>query len=104
MAHEVKYISYRGNQYPVRISFKAIKRFQLETGKDIKDLDKDFAYLETLLWFGLLAGHKAEDKELTLKREEMEDVLDESMNDFNDLLVASFPLPGEGPVDPNKKK
>ena len=99
MANIVKLINYSGSQYPVRISYLAIKKFQMETGKDLSELDEDFSYLETLLWYGLIAGHQAEGKQLTLKREEMELVLDESMDDFNKILMTSFPLPTDNPAE-----
>lgn len=104
MANIVKLINYSGSQYPVRISYLAIKKFQMETGKDLSELDEDFSYLETLLWYGLIAGHQAEGKQLTLKREEMELVLDESMDDFNKILMTSFPLPTDSPAEDIKKK
>jgi hypothetical protein len=66
--------------------------FQHETGKDIQDLDKDISLLEVLLWFGLIAGHMAESKPMILKREEMEFMLDESMTEFNEIIMSFFPL------------
>ncbi|MBP7786102.1 hypothetical protein KA062_02510 [Patescibacteria group bacterium] len=104
MANIVKLINYSGSQYPVRISYFAIKKFQEETGKDLSELEDDFSSLETLLWYGLIAGHKAEGKDLTLKREEMEFILDESMTDFNQILMSAFPLPSDGQLDNDKKK
>ncbi|HPI82198.1 MAG TPA: hypothetical protein PK122_03130 [Candidatus Paceibacterota bacterium] len=104
MANIVQYINYAGSKYPVRISYLAIKKFQEETGKDLAELDEDFSYLETLLWYGLIAGHRAEGKEITIRREDMELVLDESMNEFNQILMTAFPLPGEAKGDTPKKK
>jgi hypothetical protein len=101
MANIVQYITYKGEKWPVRISYYAIKKFQEETKKDISELDKDIAFLEILLWYGLIAGHIAETKPMTLKREEMEFILDESMNEFNEAILSFFPLQTDSE---NKKK
>lgn len=95
MSSIVQNITYKGEKWPIRISYYSIKKFQQETGKNIEEIDNDISLLEVLLWFGLIAGHTAENKPMTLKREEMEFVLDESMNEFNELLMSFFPLPGD---------
>jgi len=100
----VQNITYKGEKWPVRISYYAIKKFQEETGKEISEIDTSISYLETLLWYGLIAGHNAANKELTLKREEMEFILDESMNDFNEIVLLSFPLPSDIKGTDDKKK
>lgn len=104
MANTTEKITYKGEQWPVRISYYAIKQFTKDTGVDIRDIDKDVSYLETLLWFGLIAGCNAESKELTLKREEMEFILDESMNEFNDAIMKFFPTGTGTPTTVDKKK
>jgi hypothetical protein len=101
MANIVQHITYKGEKWPVRISYYAIKKFQEETKKDISEVDKDISLLEVLLWYGLVAGHIAESKPLTLKKEEVEFILDESMNEFNEIIYNSFPLPSD---EQNKKK
>ena len=101
MAKTVKTISYKGEQWPVRISYYAIKKFQEDTKKDISELDSDLTLLETLLWYGFIAGHTAEGKPMTLKRDEMEYVLDESLDEFNTILISFFPTPVK---DDSKKK
>lgn len=100
MANVVKYITFKGEQWPVRISYYAIKKFQEETKKDIAEIDRDISLLEVLLWHGLIAGHMAEARPMILKREDVEFILDESMSEFNDIIAKSFPLPSED----NKKK
>jgi len=99
MANIVQYITYKGEKWPVRISYYCIKKFQEETGKDVQEIDKDISLLEVLLWYGLVAGHTAESKPMTLKRDEMEFVLDESLTEFNEVVMSFFPLatePGTG--------
>lgn len=102
MANIVQYITFKGEKWPVRISYYSIKKFQEETGKSIEELDKDISLLEVLLWYGLIAGHTAEQKPMTLKREDMEFILDESMNEFNSILLSFFPMPTE--TQEGKKK
>jgi len=104
MANMVQHITYKGEKWPIRISYFAIKKFQEETGKEISEIDSNISYLETLLWYGFVAGHNAVNKELILKREEMEFILDESMNEFNEVILSSFPLPGDIKDNENKKK
>ena len=103
MANIVQYISYRDEKWPVRISYYALKKFQEETGKNIEELDKDIALLEVLLWYALIAGHQAEKKPMTLKREDMEFILDESLDEFNLAMVSFFPT-NTGEATTSKKK
>ena len=106
MANTTEDITYKGVKWPVRISYYAIKQFTKDTGVGIADIDKDISYLETLLWFGLIAGCNAVDRELTLKREDMEFILDESMEEFNSLIMRFFPT-NNNPTEvkgENKKK
>jgi len=97
-------LKYGDKSYPVRISYYAIKNFQQETGKNIEDLDEDITHLESLLFYSLVAGHKAEGKELELKREEMEFVLDECLQQFNDLILGFFPYAQDSDGNLEKKK
>ena len=92
MANIVQYISYKGEKLPLRISYYAIKMFQQETGKEIEELESDISLLEVLLWHGLVAGHKVENKPLTLKKEDMEFILDESLDEFNSAMMSFFPV------------
>jgi len=99
----VQHISYKGEKWPIRISYYCIKRFQEETKKDISEIDKDLSLLEVLLWYGLVAGHTAEGKTIELKREDMEFILDESMNEFNEILMSFFPLSTDSGESSKKK-
>ena len=84
------YLTYKGESWPVRVSYYALKQYQIETGKGIETLDDDFSNLEILLHYSLVAGCRAENKELSLKREDMEFFLDESLPEFNTILIGSF--------------
>jgi len=96
------YLTYKGTEWPLRVSYYALKQYQLETGKGIETLEEDISNLEILLHYSLVAGCKAEDKECTLKREDMEFMLDETLPDFNKILTGSFPNAIKG--DQGKKK
>ena len=84
------YINYKNEKWPLRVSYYALKQYQIETGKGIETLEDDISNLEILLHYALIAGCKADDKELTLKREDMEFMLDESLTEFNKILTGSF--------------
>jgi hypothetical protein len=99
----VQYITYNGKKYPIRISYYAIKMFQFDTKRDISEIDQDISLLEVLLWYGLIAGAKSANESLELKRDEMEFVLDESMNEFNTIIMEFFPLATDTSIE-NKKK
>lgn len=100
----VEYITYKGQKYPVRISYSALKHIRKELGKEVSELvgTEDVTYMEIMLWYGLVSGHKAEDKELLLDRSEVEFILDESLTEFNNILLSTFP-PAIGIEDDKKK-
>jgi len=87
----MNYLTYKGVEFPIRVSYYALKQFQLETGKGIETIDQEIGNLEILLYYALIAGSKAEDKPMKLKKEDMECMLDECLADFNKILMASFP-------------
>lgn len=81
---------------PVRVSYSALKQYQLETGKEALSeegmLDNMFTgELEILLFHALKRGFKLQGKEFTLKKEEMEDVLDECLFEFIKIIPEFFP-------------
>ena len=83
------YLTYKGVKWPLRVSYYALKKYQLETGKDIDTLQDDIENLEILVHYSIEAGCRAEDKEFTLKREDMELVLDESLSEFTHYFRAA---------------
>jgi len=84
----VKKISYKGREYPIRISYKALKGVVGELGREFRgNADVfDFEGAEALLFHAMKAGCDFAGEELDLKREQMVDVLDESLNEF----IAAF--------------
>ena len=97
------YLEYKGDKWPLRVSYYALKQYQAETGKGIETLDEEISNLEILLHFAIVAGCKAEDKEFTLKREDMEFLLDESLPQFNEILTGSFAAQTKGGAQGKKK-
>lgn len=97
----VKHITYKGKKYPVRLSYRVFKGLKQDNPKsNSKDIMED---LEGMLWYGLVSGHKAEDKEIELKREDMEDVLDECMFEFQQLIPLFFPKAKTGNAVPDQE-
>lgn len=72
----VDYIKYKGESYPVRFAWSTIKAIQ-----SVKDLT-EFELTELALYYGLLSGHNAVNKEMTIPIEEMQFILDESIDEF----------------------
>ena len=95
----VEYIAYKDDKYPIRISYYALKMVKQETGKALDNLEEDITLLEPLLFYSLAAGHKAEGKNFTVNREEIEFMLDECWLDFVELIKNFFPN-----GDPNVEK
>lgn len=92
----VDYITYKGEKYPVRIAWSTLKKIARE------DLDQ-WEQAELALWCGLISGHVAENKELTLKREDVEFILDESLEEYNEIMAKSK-FPGGSETSEDKKK
>jgi hypothetical protein len=91
----VKYLEYKKDKLPVRLSYRALKSLK---GKDLAKLASggdsgtilDDEMFEELLWAGLRSGHSHEEKELKLKKEDMEDVLDECFFEFVQMIPQFF--------------
>lgn len=89
----IKYLTYKGQQYPIRLSYRAFQgmRIDLKT-VDLTKIDSmDPQVLESMLFHGLLAGAKSTEKEMAFTREQMEDFLDECFFDFLELIPEFFP-------------
>jgi hypothetical protein len=89
----VEHIKYKGKEYPIRVSYRVMKHFQKDTGKSLTQIDEseDIEVYEVIAYHSLLAGAKAEDVEMPLKRDDMEDFLDECFNDFVEAMAKFFP-------------
>ncbi len=86
----IKHITYKGEKYPLRIGYKALKGVNADIGRDFEQKEQGFDYegAEVLLYHGLKQGCKFAGKEFKLKKEEMEDVLEESLTEFIQAFTA----------------
>lgn len=92
----VEYITYKGEKYPVRIAWSTLKKIARE------QMD-EWEQAETALWFGLVSGHVADNKELTLTRDDVQFILDESLDEYNEIMRRSKPPVSEKEGDDKKK-
>ncbi len=92
----VEYITYKGEKYPVRIAWSTLKKIARE------DMDQ-WEQAETALWFGLISGHVADNKELNLTREDVQFILDESLDEYNEIMRKSNPPVSDKEGDDKKK-
>ncbi len=91
----IKYITYKKQELPVRISFYALKMVKEETDKSLlsgKEIENDelLEVLEPLLFYGLKAGHEAEDKDFNIEREKVDFILDANLGKFVKMLPEFF--------------
>lgn len=93
----VDYINYKGEKYPVRIAWSTLKKISRE------QMD-EWEQAETALWFGLVSGHIADNRELKLTREEVQFILDESLEEYNQIMINSRPPSSGKPEEEDKKK
>lgn len=102
----IEYLNYKEQQLPFRVSYYALKHYELETGKSISSLTEEPGSMEILLFYALEAGHKAEGKQFTLVREDMEMLLDEVYLQFAEKVKSFFPKADAVTVatDEGKKK
>ena len=99
-------VKYNKKEYPVRISYYALKHLAAEQGKtlaEIGDVIGNTDMYEPLLFYGLQAGAKAEKQELDLKMDDMELVLDECFFEFIDIIERSFPKDRKGAAEKPKQ-
>lgn len=103
---------------PLRVSYYALKMFKVETGKDFMLSKTDSSALEmadfeTLLFYSLEKGHKMmnrsfsftrDGKEIPFTKEIMEDVLDEVLFDFINIIPEFFPKGKNEPQTDVEKK
>lgn len=83
-------ITYKGKKYPIRISYRAMKGANHELGRDYRHQEgnTDYEGMEALCYHAMKEGARKTGSEFDLKREEIEDVLDESLNEFIQSFVA----------------
>lgn len=102
----IKYIEYRKKKYPVRIAYRALMMLEEETGKSFQEMQSKeevpIKIYQTLLYHSLIAGANAQEVKMTLKEEDMIDVLDECFMDFVGMIPAFFPEDKVGNVPKNR--
>ncbi len=86
----IETIEYKGKAYPLRITYSVLKAVKGDIGRDFKDDPENFDYegFESLTYHAIRKGCKAAGKEFDLKRDDIEDVLDEAMSQVIDVLAA----------------
>lgn len=92
------HITYEGKKLPIKISYYALKHainhHREKTGREISMeniMGAGMEIYEPLLYYGLKAGHKKEDKKFSFKMEDMEFMLDDVMMEFIEVVASSFP-------------
>ncbi len=98
----MQYLKYKEDYLPVKISYSALKRtmeyHEKETGNKLNlqnIMTAGLVIYEPLLYYGLVAGHRAEERDLPYKIEDMEIILDDCLMEFIQLVAASFPTENE---------
>lgn len=88
----IKFIEFEKEKHPIRVSYFAMKMFKEDTGKSISDVDgeDDLEMWELILYYSLMAGYRAMKKEMSFKKEDMVDVLDECFTDFIAMVPEFF--------------
>ena len=83
----VEFITYKGEKYPIRISYYVLLMAQKESGVSLEEIDADIETQQIILWYALEAGHRMTNKELTLKREDIIWILDECYMEFQRAML-----------------
>jgi hypothetical protein len=102
----VEYITYKGEQLPVRVTNYALIRTNRDHMKcpewDIHDV------AETMLWYSLQAGFEAIGKECTIKRETIPFIYDMCSKEFDEAIKYFNPeaakIAEEEALESDKKK
>lgn len=84
----IEFITYQGEKYPVRVSYYALNMAAKETDSELESVQGALDAQPALLWYGLVSGHQAAKKELTLKKEDIEWILDECYIEFQKILLV----------------
>jgi len=108
----VKFLKYKNEDIPIRVSYYALKMLKEKMGKSLTTLaDDDFEAWEILLFYGLESGYRAMDKPFPYTPADSVDIADELFFEFMAVLPQFFPqlekfavIPGkEGVPDIEKK-
>lgn len=81
---------------PFNVSYYAIKHFQEETGAKLSDIDgENLKLLEVLVWHAIVAGYKKQNLPVEVTREDVEWILDESLNEVFTMIGTSTQMKGD---------
>jgi hypothetical protein len=86
-----KTIKYKGKEYHLRISYKALKGVVLDLGREFDGGSEtfDFEGAETLMYHAMKSGQEYHNLPFDLTKEQMADVLDEvGISQFVDAFTA----------------
>ena len=99
-------IKYNGKVYPYRVGYRALKHVKSELGREYEhdETEMDYEGLECLFWHAIEGEHIKQKKELDLKREDMEFVLDECLPDLISSIVAFSQAVTKLTAQPQKAK
>ena len=86
----VKFINYQEKQYPVRVSYWAMKALKEKSGKRFEEIDEDVALYEPLFFAALQAGAWEMNQELTIKEDDIAKVLDSCFFEFISFIPEFF--------------
>ncbi len=103
----VEYIEYKGEKLPFLVSYAALSQWEKETGKNFTQIDEAFqqiTLLEPLFYYALVSGHRFEDKELKIKREDCQYILDVCWIDFSQKAGNFFSKNNQNSEGNSKKK
>lgn len=85
----MRHITIKGNTYPFRLSYRALKASLRETGLSLSDFDNlDLEHIAVLSKEAINAGYKYEDKKETVSLDWVEDRLDEDFAILNQISEA----------------
>lgn len=96
----VQYITYKNEKYPIKIGYKVLKQLKAENVELEKAMGQngqiDYEIFEPVLFYSLQQGHHYMDIPMPFKREEMEDLLDDCLFEFIELIPTFFQSPQKG--------
>jgi hypothetical protein len=104
----IKKITYRGKQYPYRVSYFALKHFSIDTGREYAPSGassaQDLQDLEILLYHAIRGECKVQGVEFDIEKDEMEFVLDEGFMDIMESIQAFSQAVEKAAAPPRKAR
>lgn len=84
------YIEYNGENLPFRLAFSTIKKFKLDTGIDIEELESHFEYLDILLYFALMEGHKKMNKDFNYSKDDVTEIVNDNLYEVQEKISEAL--------------